>query len=90
VVKIRRGKLELYIDVLQNIKSGHILKTNIMIESKLSYNQIKEILEDLELNGLIHKASNHKDNRIDSEYSITHKGTKALSLLVTGINLLGF
>lgn len=90
MIRIRRGKLELYIDVLQNIRSGHILKTNIMIESKLSYSQIIDILEDMELNDIVHKASNHKDNRIDSEYYLTDKGKKALGLVSKGISLLGF
>lgn len=66
----KRGKLEMYIEVLRAIKKGLYKPTNVMYKTNLSWKPALEILDSLTSQGLItvHQVGKHKI------YEITEKG----------------
>jgi len=86
VRNVRRSKLEIYIDILYNIKKGVNKPTQIMYASNLSWNQFKRILESMLASGLISevdtsvdKAPNRlKDRRTKKIYLLAEKGERVI------------
>ena len=70
----KRSRLEIYLDVLQSIRSGVYKPTRIMYNTNLSWNPLQEILQSLIAQELI--VMNEMGNR--KNYEITEKGITAL------------
>jgi len=72
----RRSRLEMCVDVLKTIKEGVIKPTQIMYEANLSWKPLKDILDSLQIQGLIVKfdVRHKKDKRSKVGYKLTQKG----------------
>ena len=72
----RRSRLEMCVDVLKTIKEGVIKPTQIMYEANLSWKPLKDILDSLQIQGLIVKfdVRHIKDKRSKVGYKLTQKG----------------
>ena len=75
-MKNRRSKLEIYIDVLKEIKSGTVKPTRIMYGSNLSWQLLQGILTSMIEQDLIEEIDNSssRDKRTSKIYMITPKG----------------
>ena len=75
-MKSRRSKLEIYIDVLKEIKQGTSKPTRIMYGSNLSWKLLQGVLGSMVDQGLIEEIdkSSSKDKRTNKIYRITSKG----------------
>ena len=71
---IKRSRLEIYLDILQTIRSGVQKPTRIMYSTNLSWNPLQEILDSLISQGLIEMREEGNRKR----YEITEKGRTAL------------
>ncbi|MCX6649858.1 MAG: hypothetical protein NTV61_10815 [Candidatus Bathyarchaeota archaeon] len=77
--RARRSKLEIYIDVMEEIRSGTILPTRIMYAANLSWKPLQQILASLVIQDLIEECTVEEgDNRSDRVYHITEKGQNVL------------
>ncbi|WP_462273598.1 winged helix-turn-helix domain-containing protein [Methanohalophilus sp.] len=56
---MRRGKLEIMIDILKVVQRTEATKTSIVYKANLNFNRADNYLEALIDQGLITKASNH-------------------------------
>jgi len=75
----RRSKFEVYIDILDEIKSGTGIPTRIMYGANLSWKPLKQILKTLTAQGLINERSmDDGDKRTKKAYAITEKGENVL------------
>jgi len=75
----RRSKFEVYIDILDEIKSGTVIPTRIMYGANLSWKPLKQILKTLTAQGLINERSmDDGDKRTKKAYAITEKGENVL------------
>ena len=76
VVKGRRSKLELILDVLEAVMGDTEKPTRIMYEANLSWNILNEILSSLASQGHIEEidVSRSGDRRNSRAYRITKKG----------------
>jgi predicted transcriptional regulator len=75
-VKNRRSKLEIYIDVLKEIKGGTTKPTRIMYGSNLSWKLLQGVLSSMVDQGLIEEIdeSESRDKRTNKVYKVTSKG----------------
>jgi len=83
----RRSKLDIYIDILSNIKSGECRPTRIMYHVNLSWKPLCQILESLENQGMI-EAVETENQRSRILYKITEKGENVLNFFEKGKSLL--
>jgi len=75
----RRSKFEIYIDILNEIKSGTVIPTRIMYGANLSWKPLKQILKNFISNGLIvEQSSDDGDKRRRRAYALTEKGDNVL------------
>jgi predicted transcriptional regulator len=74
----RRSKLELYTEIISQIKGGVVLPTKIMYSANLSWKPLKEILHSLCTQGMIEELSTDRDRRTKSYYRVTEKGENVL------------
>ncbi len=80
----RRGKLEIYLEVLKAVNKGTEKPTRIMYKTNLSWKPLTEILQSMQDQGLI--ASHKKGN--STIYKITEKGKNVLKYFVDAMNLI--
>ena len=75
-MKNRRSKLEIYIDVLKEIKGGTTKPTRIMYGSNLSWQLLQGVLSSMADQDLIEEIddSGSRDKRTNKIYKITSKG----------------
>jgi len=78
---LKRSRLEIYADVLTEIKSGTSLTIKIMYGTKLSWTTIKKTLETLTAQGLIEKQTLDGNKKRKNTYTITRKGNNALNYI---------
>ena len=76
---MRRSKLELYVNILEEIRSGNIKPTKIMYASNLSWKPLKQMLTSLIDKELIEECeAKMGDDRTNKVYGITDKGRNVL------------
>jgi len=75
----RRSKLEMYIDILEEIKDGVAIPTRIMYGANLSWKPLQQILKFLENQELIEECqSDDGDKRTKKAYRLTEKGMNVI------------
>ncbi len=75
----RRSKLEIYVDIMEEIRSGTILPTKIMYAANLSWKPLQQILKSLVTQELIEEyMADDGDKRTKKAYRITEKGQNVL------------
>jgi predicted transcriptional regulator len=75
----RRSKLEIYIDILEQIRSGTVIPTRIMYGANLSWKPLQQILKSLVHQDLITEcAIDDDDKRTKKAYQLTEKGVNVL------------
>lgn len=75
----RRSKLEIYVDILEQISNGVMIPTRIMYGANLSWKPLQHILKELEAQELIKEcAADEWDNRTKKAYKVTDKGVNVL------------
>lgn len=86
----RRSKLEIYLNVLQIIKSGTEKPTRIMYAANLSWKPLQKILDAMTTQGLINgvEAEDGDDKRTTKIYEISQKGENVLRYFVRAKELL--
>lgn len=86
----RRSKLEIYLNVLQIVKSGTEKPTRIMYAANLSWKPLQKILDGMTAQGLIKgvEAEDGDDKRTVRIYEITQKGENVLKYFVRAKELL--
>ena len=80
LLRSRRTKLELNLDVLWVIKNGTRKPTRIMYGANLSWKPLQQILKSLSSQGLIREvdASESRDKRTNTYYELTQKGENVI------------
>ncbi len=79
MMSTRRSKFEIYIDILNEIKSGTVIPTRIMYGANLSWKPLTQILKNFISNGLIvEQSSDDGDKRRRRAYTLTEKGDNVL------------
>jgi len=86
VKKMRRSRLEIYLDVLSVIHEGEDKPTRIMYHSNLSWQQLISVLSQLTNQGLITEDAvntessrrKKRDKRSKKSFNITPKGVSVL------------
>ena len=89
VRRSRRSKLEIYIEILANVKRGVDKPTQLMYASNLNWNLFKSVMGMMMRNGHIQeidttiRGSPHslKDNRTKRIYKLTEKGEEVVKYL---------
>ena len=79
----RRSRFELYVDVLNEIKCGTCLPTQIMYGANMSWNPLKRTLERLKEKGFIMEQPVEGNKVSKRIYTLTEKGGRVLSYLKT-------
>jgi predicted transcriptional regulator len=75
----RRSKLEIYVDIMEEIRSGTILPTKIMYAANLSWKPLQQILKSLVSQKLIEECTVVVgDKRTKTAYRLTEKGQNVL------------
>lgn len=75
----RRSKLEIYIDILEEIRNGVIIPTRIMYGANLSWKPLQQILKSLVTQELIVEyMAEEGDKRTKKTYKLTEKGLNVL------------
>jgi predicted transcriptional regulator len=75
----RRSKLEIYVDILEEIHNGVIIPTKIMYGANLSWKPLQQILTSLVNQELIEEVSaENGDKRTKKAYNLTEKGRNVL------------
>ena len=85
----RRSKLEIYIEMLINVKKGVGKPTQLMYASNLNWNLFKNVLDMMLRNGHIQEIDTTgrdsprllKDNRTKRIYRLTEKGEEVVQYL---------
>lgn len=72
---VRRSRLEIYIEILENVAKGTHKPTRIMYKANLSWNSMQEFLKSLINQNLI----SEKRWGDKKSYTITGKGIRVLS-----------
>jgi len=80
-MKKRRGRPEIYRDILKVIKAGKEKRTRIMYAANLSSNPFQKIFETFITHGLVEENDYPDDKRTDNTYTLTQKGENALKHL---------
>lgn len=86
----RRSKLEIYLNVLQIVKSGTEKPTRIMYAANLSWKPLQKILDSMTKQGLIEgvETEDGDDKRTTRVYEITQKGENVLRYFIRAKELL--
>ena len=75
----RRGDVEIYVNIMEEIRNGTSKPTKIMYASNISWLPLQRMLKSLIDNELIVESeSDEKDGRTDKVYGITDKGRSVL------------
>lgn len=75
----RRSKLEIYIDILEEIRNGVNIPTRIMYGANLSWKPLQNILKALVAQELIEEClAEGGDKRTKTSYTLTEKGVNVL------------
>jgi predicted transcriptional regulator len=75
----RRSKLEIYIDILEEINQGVVIPTRIMYGANLSWKPLQQILKSLTSQELIVEYTmDEGDKRTKKAYKLTEKGINVL------------
>ena len=75
----RRSKLEIYIDILEEINGGVVIPTRIMYGANLSWKPLQQVLKSLTNQELIVEYTTEDgDRRTKKAYKLTEKGTNVL------------
>ncbi|MFB0558645.1 MAG: winged helix-turn-helix domain-containing protein [Candidatus Bathyarchaeia archaeon] len=79
----RRSKLEIYLEVLQIIKSGTSKPTRIMYQANISWQPLMRVLGSMISQGLVNEIDTtsmgrRRDKRTSKIYEITMKGEQVL------------
>ena len=75
----RRSKLEIYVHIMEEIRSGNIKPTKIMYAGNLSWKPLQQMLKSLIVQELIEEyESEEGDNRTSKVYRLTDKGQSVL------------
>ena len=75
----RRSKLEIYIDILEEITNGVTIPTRIMYGANLSWKPLQQILKSLVTQELIVEyLAEDGDKRTKKAYKLTEKGMNVL------------
>ena len=75
----RRSKLEIYIDILEEVRNGVIIPTRIMYGANLSWKPLQQILKSLVTQELIVEyVTEEGDKRTKKAYKLTEKGLNVL------------
>lgn len=79
----RRSKLEIYLEVLQIIKSGTSKPTRIMYQANISWQPLMRVLGSMISQGLVNEidttsVGRRRDKRTSRIYEITMKGEQVL------------
>lgn len=75
----RRSKLEIYIDILEEVRNGVIIPTRIMYGANLSWKPLQQILKSLVTQELIVEyMTEERDKRTKKAYKLTEKGLNVL------------
>lgn len=85
----RRSKLEIYIEILVNVKKGMSKPTQLMYASNLNWNLFKSVLGMMLRNGHVQEVDTSKrdsprssrDNRTKRIYRLTEKGEEVVKYL---------
>jgi predicted transcriptional regulator len=84
----RRSKLEIYVDIMEEIRGGTILPTRIMYAANLSWKPLQQILKSLVTQELIEEVSAEEgDKRTKKAYHLTEKGMNVLHYFRTAKEL---
>ena len=80
MMKNRRSKLEIYLDVLKVIKEGTTKPTRIMYGANLSWKLLQGILSSMVAQDLIEEidVSDSRDKRTNTVYQVTTKGDSVI------------
>ena len=80
LLRSRRTKLELYLDVLWVVKNGTRKPTRIMYGANLSWKPLQRILASLVSQDLLRPidASQNRDKRTNTCYELTQKGENVI------------
>ena len=75
----RRSKLEIYVNIMDEIRNGTVLPTRIMYATNLSWKPFKQMLTSLIDQELVEEFEPEKgDDRTNKIYGITEKGKNVL------------
>jgi predicted transcriptional regulator len=75
----RRSKLEIYINILEEIRNGVNIPTRIMYGANLSWKPLQQILKALVTQELIEESvAEEGDKRSKKAYRVTEKGVNVL------------
>ena len=86
----RRSKLEIYVDILQEIMNGTVIPTRIMYAANLSWKPLQETLKSLCSQELIEEIeTDDGDKRTKRAYKITEKGFNVLRYFNKAKELVG-
>lgn len=83
----RRSKFQLFVEVLDCIKKGEKKPTRIMYNCNLSWNSLRNILDDLTDKGILDETIIVGTKRSKRTYSVTMKGENVLKYyrMVSGL-----
>lgn len=73
----RRSRTGIIYDILESLENGELNLTALMNRANLPYDRFKELINDMERNGLVKKSE--ESGKVI--YSITRKGKEALEEL---------
>ena len=81
LLKQRRSRLEVHLDVLYTIRKGVKKPTRIMYGANLSWKPLQRVLDSLTQQDLVMEVEpeNPKDKRTSVSYDLTQKGERVLS-----------
>ena len=86
----RRSKLEIYIDILEEINNGVTIPTKIMYGANLSWKPLQQILKSLVYQELIGEYTTEDgDKRTKKAYKLTEKGINVLRYFKKAKELVG-
>ena len=74
----RRGKVEIYIEVLEIISKGETKPTRIMYSANLSWKVFQSILSNLLTQNLVSEGDEGSDSREVKRYRVTESGLNVL------------
>ena len=75
----RRSKLEIYVHIMEEIRSGNIKPTKIMYAGNLSWKPLQQMLKSLVNQELIEEfEADEHDKRSSKVYGLTQKGQNVI------------
>ncbi len=80
----KRGRLEIYLEVLRVVRKGTEKPTRIMYKTNLSWKPLMKVLKSLRDQGLV---ASHRKGR-STTYEVTEKGKNVLKYFTEAMNLI--